>query len=127
MNTVQAIANALYARENCRKSGNVEWFARWTERLGDLASSLPSGAGIDCGTTIDLERSTPNRIILALSFHHMDDGGMYDGWTDHEIWVRPDFALGMTLRITGRDRNGIKDYLGDVYAEALGGMARAAL
>lgn len=84
-----------------------------------MEAALPSGSGIDRGTIIDRERSRPDRIVLVCSFHHMNEHGYYDGWTDHEVIVRPSLAWGFTLRVTGRDRNGIKDYLHDVYMHAL--------
>ncbi len=110
-----AIANAIVARTNCERSGNTEWYARWTERLAQLADLLPSGSGVDSGTTIDLERSTGAKIVLGTAYHHMDEGGGYSGWTEHAITIRPAFIGGIDLTIGGRDRNGIKEYLGEMY------------
>lgn len=115
---VSRIASTLAARENCRRTGNAEWEAKHSETLAAYAEILPSGSGWDNGTSID-ENSTPNRIILSGSFHHMNDGGMYDGWTDHTIIVTPDLAHGFNMRITGRNRNDIKDYLADMFHEAM--------
>lgn len=116
----QRIASALQAMENCRASGNDEWLSRHRDTITCLvANYMPSGSGIDSGTTIDLAASKPNRLVFDTGFHHMNDGGMYDGWTTHTVIVTPDLATGFDIRITGRDRNQIKDYLGDVYAEAL--------
>ncbi len=120
MNKVEAIAQAMTARENCRKSGNTEWAQTWTARIDTIEASLPSGAGIDCGTTIDRERSKPDCIVLCASFHHMDEHGGYDGWTEHEIRLRPSFVYGVDVSVSGRDRNGIKDYLAEVYDEDAG-------
>lgn len=89
---------------------------REIDRLVDL---LPSGSGVDNGTSIDLDRSKPDRIVLTCSFHHMNDVGMYDGWTDHEIIVTPSLGFEYEIRVTGRNRNEIKDYLSDLYREAL--------
>lgn len=99
--------------------GNQTGIGEWIEKFLAAAEILPSGSGIDAGTTIDLAASTPDRIVLTMSFHHMNDGGFYDGWTDHTIVVRPSLAFGVDLRVTGRNRNEIKDYLHDVYALAL--------
>jgi len=112
----RTIAQLLMARENCRRSNNGEWLERHTDTLRRIAKDcLPSGSGIDSGTTIDLDKSTADRIVLQTSFHHMNDGGMYDGWTEHTITVRPSLAFGCELTISGRDRNEIKDYLGELY------------
>jgi hypothetical protein len=49
----------------------------------------------------------------------MNEQGSYDGWTEHTVIVTPSLAMGYRLRITGRDRNGIKEYMHDVFNAAL--------
>ena len=117
----QHIARCLAAQENCRKTGNTEWLSRHGDTINHLVNIyMPSGSGIDSGTKLDFDRSRPNRLVFTAPYHHMNDGGMYDGWTDHDIIVTPNLSFGgFDLRITGRDRNQIKDYLGDTFAEAL--------
>lgn len=88
------------------------------ERLSNLAKALPSGSGWDCGTRIDGD-STPDRPVLFGHFHHMDSNGSYRGWTDHAVIVTPSLAFGIEVKITGRDRNGIKDYLAELFHDAL--------
>jgi hypothetical protein len=48
----------------------------------------------------------------------MNDAGYYDGWTDHIVIVSPSFD-GIDIKISGRNRNDIKDYLHDVFHAAL--------
>jgi len=48
----------------------------------------------------------------------MNENGYYDGWTSHTVTVTPGWN-GPELRITGRDRNQIKDYLYDTFHYAL--------
>lgn len=94
------------------------------ERL--VKEHLPSGSGVDSGTQLDPDlckwdkRSPyPAVIVLSTAFHHMHpESGMYDGWTEHQVQLRPDW-VGFHLFVTGRDRRGIKDYLGDLYHTAL--------
>lgn len=118
---ITLISQLVDARTRCQKTNNLEWEARHTERLNALARNiLPSGSGIDKGTTIDMDRSTPDRIVLHMSFHHMDDSGFYDGWTEHTITIRPSLAFGFRLSISGRDRRDIKDYLGQTFDHVLG-------
>ena len=114
----ESISGAIQARDNCSRSGNRERFDKWDDLLDQHQADLPSGAGWDDGTKIDFDKSTPTKLVLYGSYHHMDEGGMYDGWTDHEIVVTPTFG-GIDVRITGRDRNGIKSYLADIFHEAL--------
>ena len=112
-------ASLVQARLNCIASHNDEWREKHSERIADLLDEMPSGSGIDCGTKIDLDASTADKLVFDVAYHHMNDGGMYDGWTEHMVIVTPSLACGFTLRITGRDRNGIKEYLRDVYSDAL--------
>ena len=116
---IHAIVETLAAHRNCVRSGNREWQAKHAARLAQLADRLPSGSGIDNGTTIDVDASTTDRVVLRTSFHHLTDGGMYDGWTEHRIVVRPSFIGGIDLAIGGRDRNGVKDYLYDIFVQTL--------
>jgi hypothetical protein len=83
-----------------------------------LVDLLPSGSGIDSGTKLDLNASHAEKLVFDIAYHHMNDGGFYDGWTQHRIVVTPSFT-GINLRISGRDRNDIKDYLYQTYDYAL--------
>jgi hypothetical protein len=80
---------------------------------------LPSGSGFDAGTTLDEGASSPDKLVFDTSFHHMDEHGGYDGWTEHKVIVTPSLAHGCDLRVTGRDRNDIKSYIGETFAHAL--------
>ncbi len=115
---IQLIASTVQARLNCIKSNNTEWESKHDDTLNLLTGSLPSGSGIDHGTTIDLDRSTGECVVLTMDYHHMNDSGYYDGWTFHTIKVTPTFE-GFDLVIGGRDRNQIKEYLADTLHHAL--------
>jgi len=130
---IQEIAALVDARLTClereRKGSHDErkgahdgadWVQTHTERLRALARDrLPSGSGLDSGTEIDLERSTGEKIVLTTSYHHMNEAGLYDGWTDHTITVRASLVHGIELKISGRDRGQIKDHLAELYDAAL--------
>ena len=113
---VEAIASRLQAWENCQ----YPWRRIHTEKIEELVKEfLPSGAGCDNGTQFDFCKSTPERLILYVDFHHMSEGGMYDGWTHHTIVVRPSFVYKVDIQIGGKDRNGVKEYLDDTMRIAL--------
>jgi len=96
------------------------WEDRHRETLDTLGSEqMPSGAGIDAGTSLNLDESKPDRLVFNTSYHHMNDVGYYDGWTEHKVIVKPSLAFGITVDITGSNRNDIKDYLVDVFRGAL--------
>ena len=85
--------------------------------IDSLMDSAPSGSGFDAGTEIDLDRSNKNKLVFTTAFHHMDEFGYYEGWTHHEVIVKPDLRFGFEIKVTGRDKNekGIKEYIADVF------------
>lgn len=86
---------------------------------GKVHSYLPRGSGFDVGTKLDWDRSNKNRLVFTTEFHHMNDVGMYDGWTAHDVFVNPDLCFDFTLRVTGRNRNDIKDLIHEQFNHAL--------
>lgn len=115
MNTATAISNSFIARNNCAASGNSEWLVRWTEEIDNLVSILPSGGGFDDGT--EIIDADDKKISFKTAFHHMDEHG-YDGWTMHTITVWPTFG-GMDIRVSGVNKNDIKEYIVDVFSGIL--------
>jgi hypothetical protein len=116
----QVLATTLEAAFNCEKTGNIEWFGKHQLRLNLLMNEyMPSGSGINAGTSLLFSKQKTGELRFGTSFHHMNSDGYYEGWTSHEIIVTPNLAHGINLKITGPNRNGIKEYLGDVYYAAL--------
>lgn len=115
----QAIASALIARKNCENTGNAEWLDRWTARLKRYDGLLPSGAGIDNGSVLVKAESGDSVLVIRTSFHHMNESGMYDGWTEHQVTVRPSLLHGIVITVGGRNRNDIRDYLAETFDQAL--------
>lgn len=116
---IQEIASRIVARSNCERLGNADWHRIHGDIVRDIGKDyLPRGSGIDSGSYVDQDASRPDRVVICTEFHHMNDVGMYDGWTSHSVVVTPTFD-GIDVRVTGRDRNGIKDYLADVFRDAL--------
>lgn len=115
----QAIASALVAHRNCQESGNTEWKDRWAERLERYDSLLPHGSGFDNGSVVVKAESDDTKIVISTSFHHMDENGFYDGWSEHRVTVKPNLLHGISITVSGRDRNGIKDYIHETFDMAL--------
>lgn len=110
------IAHCLIAVGNCQRTGNHEWEVIHHERIERFVSRyLPSGGGFDAGTSLDFEKSRPDRLVFSTSFHHMNDHGYYDGWTEHQVIVTPSLAYGFELRITGRNRGDIKELIEQTF------------
>ena len=117
------LAMLIQARRNCAESVNgtpslQDWFEKHSDRIEALVREhMPSGSGFDSGTTLDLDASHAERLVFNTAFHHMEDG-YYAGWTQHTVTVTPSFH-GFNLRVSGRNRNDIKDYIGSMFHEAL--------
>lgn len=122
----EKLASAVVARHNCIASTHEhhkEWIITHAETATKLvADYMPHGSGLDGAMSIDLDASNATKLVFHTSFHHMNDGGMYDGWTDHSITCRPSFLGYCDITISGRDRNGIKDYIGELFHDALSRM-----
>jgi hypothetical protein len=112
-------ATKLCAIDNCLKDhldSQADLHLDWLEKQ---MVNAPSGSGIDTGTIFDWEKSTPNKLIFYFSFHHMNENGYYDGWTEHALTVKPSLMWQYDLHISGPNRNEIKDYLYEVYDDWL--------
>ena len=118
----QELAALLQARKNCEdrmsseQESNIgatrEWVNKHSENINKIMKLAPSGSGIDSGIKLD-DKSNSEKLVFYFGFHHMNENGMYDGWTEHTAIITPCFG-GINIKITGRNRNDIKDYLYDV-------------
>lgn len=120
----EILFSALTAWNNCENGNtlNPNMAKAWDAYIDDLVKEhLPSGSGVDNGTKLDRETSVRRgMLVLDTAFHHMNEHGMYDGWTEHTIFVKPSFVGKIEIhKVDGRDRNQIKDYLADLYHQAL--------
>lgn len=113
------IADRLEAYQNSRKRNSLAWRERHVRSLMRLQELLPSGAGIDNGTRIDLDKSTSERLVFTTAFHHMNGAGCYNGWSGHQVIVTPSLTRKFNLRLTGQDKNRIKEHLGETFYHAL--------
>lgn len=115
----QSIASSLEAMRNCERTGNVEWLAKHRVHVLELVKEhMPSGSGIDRGMQIDLDKSSEDKLVFTFGFHDMDVNGYYNGWTEHVLTVKPSFS-GLNTKISGPNRNDIKDYLHEIFDRAL--------
>jgi hypothetical protein len=125
---MKTVATRIYELKqqitNCIDSGNLTWQYRAEGEFDQLMREAPSGSGFDSGTLLEL--ATDNTLIFQTSFHHMNDNGMYIGWTHHRVVVKAVFG-GISLRVTGENKRDIKEYIGEVFyhwlnTEVLTGM-----
>ena len=121
----EAIAETLERIETCQENarkgyGHKEVLKSNLESADALLAEmefelLPSGGGFDSGTKINRSKSHAEKLVFETSFHHMNDVGYYDGWTSHTVTVLPSLSMKFRLRIGGRDRNEIKDYIHETF------------
>lgn len=128
MKIYQKLAGLVNARNiGSLKDGTHQkdpWYITHTNNIQTIVrETSPTGSGIDTGTTLDLPdtwvKHPINRLVFRFSFHHMNEHGMYDGWTDHKLTVTPSLVDGFDLNISGRDKNQIKDHLYDTFNDWL--------
>ena len=115
----EALASKIDARLTCIKRGSQPMASCHEDAIRDIMDAhAPSGSGIDNGTQLDLDKSASEKLIFTFGYHHMNDVG-YHQWTDYKVIVKASLIYGLDIRITGRDVNGVKKYLYDVYSEFL--------
>ncbi len=105
------LANLINAIKTCVP----DWADKHNSTIDEMEKLLPHGSGIDGICEIDRTNSTKEKIIINFEYHHMNDAGYYDGWTSHKAIITASLIGGFDLRITGPDRNGIKEYLDDLF------------
>jgi hypothetical protein len=110
------LATRVTAMEHCIKRNNDAWFDKHGLVIDTVLATAPLGSGLDAGLTINLRKSRTDRLVLSTSFHHMSDTGFYAGWSEHDLVIKPSLQFGFELRITGENRNDIKDYLMDLFS-----------
>ena len=79
---------------------------------------MPSGSGFDAGTELVIDVCDSSCLVFKTAFHHMDEHGGYDGWTEHKVKVTAEFG-GFDVYVGGQNRNQIRAYIGDVFHDAL--------
>lgn len=87
----------------------------WENLISELDAELPRGSGFDSGSQFLWDESTSEKLIFKTAFHHMNDCGMYDGWTEHLVTVTPSLLFGYKIAVSGRNRNDIKDYIAECF------------
>jgi len=90
------------------------------EQLTLLQELLPNGNGmrrqINCMILLE---STKKRIVIGTAYWHPNDNYETSRWTEHKVVITPSFEGEINIRITGKNENNVKDYLYDIFREAL--------
>lgn len=114
------LAQLVDAYHRCIETKNTVWEDNHRARIEAIVKNvMPSGSGFDSGTQLDFERSSGDKLVFNTAFHHMNENGFYDGWTEHTVTVKANMIHEITLTISGRNRNQIKDYIHECFDCAL--------
>ena len=114
------LAGMVDARKRSESKPESEWFGKGTDQIESLVKQhMPQGSGFDSGTTLDLDASHADKLVFRTAFHHMNENGYYDGWTEHTVTVTPSLQFRYHIRISGRNRNDIKDMIHESFDVAL--------
>lgn len=106
----------VYSIQQAKKRNDQDEIDRRKAIIEQMIEALPHGSGLDNGVKFCLERSTDSKLIFSTSFHHMNEVGYYTGWTEHKIVLTPKFG-DYRMRITGINKNNIKEHLADIFSE----------
>lgn len=112
------IAQCFCAYKNSLASNNG-YAERWKDAIDKMVyENLVCGGGF-CNIHFDYEESRVDKLVIWFSYHHMNDAGFYVGWTDHKLIITPSLVNDIDMRITGRDKDDIKNYFYEVFDIAL--------
>ena len=53
------------------------------------------------------------------AFHHMNENGFYDDWTNHRVTVTASLDNQINVKVSGKNRNDIKDYIKEIFYDVL--------
>ena len=112
----QVLAERMGAYRRC--VANPEKYGEWESKNVDQIEAIVKQY-FPSGSTIDFDASTDEKLVFHTSYHHMNDGEFYDGWTEHRVIVRPSLSVGFLLTIGGPNHNQIKDLIADNFDTAL--------
>ena len=125
MKLYQKLASLVSARENCLLTNNNEWAEKHEENIINLVKNyMPCGSGFNEGTTIDLEKSTNEKLIFNSAFHFSDDKGLYADWVEFIAVVTPSLQFGLNVCFCGKGKAKKMfyqniDYFTDVFSDCL--------
>ena len=114
------MAQANHARLSCKGSALAKFESVHAEVIDKLTKEyMPDGSGVDSGVTFSHSNSKTDHLVFNFSFHHMNEAGFYTNWTNHVLHVTPSLANGYDMRITGNNRNDIKEYFYQIFSHCL--------
>jgi hypothetical protein len=96
-------------------------WAKRAKELSLLQELLPNGNGIreHEGLAVILLESTKKRIVIETTYWPPHDSYETTRRTVHQLVITPSFEGEINIRVTGKNENNVKEYLQDIFREAL--------
>ena len=85
------------------------------KELALLQELLPYGNGIETGCVISL-KSTHKRIVIDIAYGHPN---YTDDITTYQVVITPSFEEGINVRITGKNKDKLIEWLQKQYLQAI--------
>ena len=86
---------------------------------------MPSSSGFDGKIELD-EKSTDEKIIIHVEYHHMDINGFYDGWSTFKVIITASMAYNYCMQVKGESvvrkyfyHVGFDDFVISVFRDCL--------
>lgn len=98
-----------------RKEVNDEYKKQAEDKIMELEKQLPFNTGADTRSSVDLDSSNGQKIVIHTTFQHINENGYLTFWTLHKVIITPCLINRYKLKITGSNWNSIKDYLYDQF------------
>ena len=111
---IHFIASEIYRLQNALENNRQDIAENCYTNFEKLEHCLPSGSGINNGCKIDFQRSKADKIVINFSYDFMRNGS-YDGKFYFTLKAMPSFIYAVDIHISGRDKQGVKDYLYQVF------------
>lgn len=118
----QQFATSFTAYQNCIKDENNDspWEHIWECVINDMTRyHMPRGSGFDGGVDLSLRESKEDKLVFYTSYHHMDEHGSYDGWSDWRVTVTPSLQFGYKIRAVVINGRRVKSWDRDYIVECL--------
>jgi hypothetical protein len=104
------LATLVQARKTCAESAtHQDWFQKHSETIKRLVSNHLAQY------RIDLNESHADKLVFYGNESQFTEDGVEDGYTSHTVIVKPSLTFGFTLRITGHDRNDVKEHIAQLF------------
>jgi len=107
------VGQLMGAIEGCLVQNRAEWQAKHEHTLRQFVRETAPCGQTWYSTGLNIKKSSTTQLVFRGAFRHEDR------WTEHTITVKPNFGLGFTFKISGLNKNDVKDCLKEMFTNWL--------